>query len=96
MRELDIVIRFRSRCSLKLFLSIIRHERIGVGDLDPFGQGGGMIFDPFDMRRRQIGRAPGGLGVPGVLPPYVFYFYSTLVYVRDLFSNLRFNLNDVL
>jgi len=46
-----------------------RNDRVGVGDLDPFGRGGGMIFDPFDMQRRQIGRAPSGLGVPGVLPP---------------------------
>ncbi|XP_011687693.1 PREDICTED: proteasome inhibitor PI31 subunit isoform X2 [Wasmannia auropunctata] len=45
--------------------------RVGVRDLDPLGEGSGMIFDPFDMRRRVIGRSPGGLGVPGVLPPYV-------------------------
>ncbi|XP_011632889.1 proteasome inhibitor PI31 subunit [Pogonomyrmex barbatus] len=41
--------------------------RVGVGDLDPFGEGGGMIFDPFD-RRRPVGHPP-GLGVPGRLPP---------------------------
>ncbi|XP_012056773.1 PREDICTED: proteasome inhibitor PI31 subunit [Atta cephalotes] len=48
-----------------------RPEYVGVGsrDLDPFGESGGMIFDPFDTRRRQIGRLPGGLGIPGVLPP---------------------------
>ncbi|KAL0106107.1 hypothetical protein PUN28_016083 [Cardiocondyla obscurior] len=45
--------------------------RVGVRDLDPFGEGSGMIFDPFDTRRRQIGRSPAGLGVPGILPPYV-------------------------
>ncbi|KAG5321905.1 PSMF1 inhibitor, partial [Pseudoatta argentina] len=50
---------------------IIRPEYVGIGsrDLNPFGEGGGMIFDPFDTRRRQIGRSPGGLGIPGVLPP---------------------------
>lgn len=42
--------------------------RVGVRDLDPFGQGGGMIFDPFDSRP-PTGRLPSGLGVPGRLPP---------------------------
>ncbi|XP_029155649.1 proteasome inhibitor PI31 subunit [Nylanderia fulva] len=42
--------------------------RVGIRDLDPFGQGGGMIFDPFSSRP-PIGRLPSGLGVPGRLPP---------------------------
>ena len=42
--------------------------RVGVRDLDPFGQGGGMIFDPFSGRP-PTGRLPSGLGVPGRLPP---------------------------
>lgn len=46
--------------------------RVGVRDLDPFGQGGGMIFDPFSGRP-PTGRLPSGLGVPGRLPPYVAY-----------------------
>ncbi|KAL6425234.1 hypothetical protein ACFW04_009465 [Cataglyphis niger] len=39
--------------------------RVGVRDLNPFGQGGGMIFNPFPYRpaRRT------SLGVPGRLPP---------------------------
>ncbi|XP_072764462.1 proteasome inhibitor PI31 subunit [Anoplolepis gracilipes] len=41
--------------------------RVGVRDLDPFGQGGGMIFDPFTGPSG--GRLPSGLGVPGRLPP---------------------------
>ncbi|XP_011255418.1 proteasome inhibitor PI31 subunit [Camponotus floridanus] len=40
--------------------------RVGIRDLDPFGQGGGMIFDPFSP---PTGRLPSGLGVPGRLPP---------------------------
>ncbi|XP_029666053.1 proteasome inhibitor PI31 subunit isoform X2 [Formica exsecta] len=42
--------------------------RVGVRDLHPFGQGGGMIFDPFGGRP-STGRLPSGLGVPGRLPP---------------------------
>ncbi|XP_070151527.1 proteasome inhibitor PI31 subunit [Polyergus mexicanus] len=42
--------------------------RVGVRDLNPFGQGGGMIFDPFGSRS-STGRLPSGLGVPGRLPP---------------------------
>ncbi|XP_011170589.1 proteasome inhibitor PI31 subunit [Solenopsis invicta] len=41
--------------------------RVGVRDLDPFREGGGMIYDPFD-RRFPTEYPPGGLGVPGVLP----------------------------
>ncbi|XP_011875918.1 PREDICTED: proteasome inhibitor PI31 subunit [Vollenhovia emeryi] len=43
--------------------------RVGHRDLHPLGEGGGMIFHPFESRRRQTGRLPGGLGMPGVLPP---------------------------
>ncbi|XP_050459833.1 proteasome inhibitor PI31 subunit [Cataglyphis hispanica] len=39
-------------------------ERVGVRDLNPFGQGGGMIFNPFPYRP-----ARPSLGVPGRLPP---------------------------
>jgi len=42
-------------------------SRVGVRDLDPFGVGGGMIFNPHRFGR--IRHPPGGLGVPGVLPP---------------------------
>ncbi|XP_036142961.1 proteasome inhibitor PI31 subunit isoform X2 [Monomorium pharaonis] len=38
--------------------------RVGVRDLDPFREGGGMIFDPFSMRPP----SGHGLGVPGRLP----------------------------
>lgn len=72
---------------LKLFTSIGRPEydptRVGVRDLDPFGEGSGMIFDPFDMRRRPFGgglgwpSSRGGLGIPGLLPQYA-YFMSLL------------------
>jgi hypothetical protein len=44
--------------------------RVGVRDLNPFAQGGGMIFDPF-AERQPYGRVPSALGVPGRLPPYV-------------------------
>lgn len=40
--------------------------RVGLRDLNPFGQGGGMIFDPFRVRPPRL---PSGLGVPGRLPP---------------------------
>ncbi|KAH0949441.1 hypothetical protein HN011_000292 [Eciton burchellii] len=42
--------------------------RVGVRDLNPFAQGGGMIFDPF-AERQPYGRVPSALGVPGRLPP---------------------------
>jgi len=44
--------------------------RVGVRDLNPFAQGGGMIFDPF-AERQPFSRAPGALGIPGRLPSYV-------------------------
>lgn len=40
-------------------------QRVGRQDLDPFGQGGGMIFNPFDPRG---GNPDPGAGVPGGLP----------------------------
>ncbi|KYN02302.1 PREDICTED: proteasome inhibitor PI31 subunit [Cyphomyrmex costatus] len=67
----DIPIDDRSSVRVPINRAINRPEYMGVGsrDLDPLAEGGGMIFDPFEMRRRQIGRLPGGLGIPGVLPP---------------------------
>ncbi|XP_015600904.1 proteasome inhibitor PI31 subunit [Cephus cinctus] len=48
-------------------------SRVGRSDLDPFSEGGGMIFDPFAPRRPFANPlapgGPGGLGVPGRLPP---------------------------
>ncbi|XP_076246437.1 proteasome inhibitor 31 kDa [Calliopsis andreniformis] len=45
-------------------------SRVGAADLDPFGRGGGMIFDPFSpAARNPIDPRRPALGVPGRLPP---------------------------
>lgn len=48
-------------------------RNVGRSDLDPFSRGGGMIYDPFTPQRGIPNpldpRGPGGLGVPGRLPP---------------------------
>lgn len=49
---------------------------VGVGDLDPFGRGGGgMIFDPFAPRIDRRGLDPPGPGpsLPRGLPRYLHY-----------------------
>ncbi|XP_020290875.1 proteasome inhibitor PI31 subunit [Pseudomyrmex gracilis] len=43
--------------------------RVGLRDLDPLRPGGGMIFDPFPRPAAPPAHLPGGLGVPGRLPP---------------------------
>jgi hypothetical protein len=50
------------------YIRFLRSDPVVIGrdDLDPFGQGSGMLYDPFANRGPRI-RYP-GLGVPGRLP----------------------------
>ncbi|KAL6425235.1 hypothetical protein ACFW04_009465 [Cataglyphis niger] len=65
--------------------------RVGVRDLNPFGQGGGMIFNPFPYRpaRRT------SLGVPGRLPPYVTFIIYLLSFSSYKNNQFRYYIAEV-
>lgn len=42
---------------------------VGAADLNPFGRGGGMIYDPFARIHNPVNPLRPALGVPGRLPP---------------------------
>lgn len=52
---------------LKFYRNDLSH--VGRADLNPFGGGGGMIYDPFSSLRNPVDPRRPGVGVPGRLPP---------------------------
>ncbi|OAD55004.1 Putative proteasome inhibitor [Eufriesea mexicana] len=44
-------------------------SRTPCADLNPFGRGGGMIYDPFSSLRNLVDPRRPGIGAPGRLPP---------------------------